>query len=68
MHFIVVMEEYNGRGWRVVDYKPTGTKQLRNGRFVQPPTWRVPTQKKVVAPKRALRVGDRLELTLRAVH
>lgn len=67
MHFTVVLEEYNG-GYRRVDYKPTGTKQLRNGRFVQPPPWRVPTQKKVVAPKRALRVGDRLELTLRAVQ
>jgi hypothetical protein len=36
MHFTVVLEEYNG-GYRRVDYKPTGTKQLRNGRFVQAP-------------------------------
>jgi hypothetical protein len=68
MHFTVLLQEYSGGTFRTVDYKSTGIEQLRNGRFVQPPPWRVPTQKKVVAPKRALRVGDRLELTLRAVQ
>jgi len=67
MHFTVVLEEYNG-GYRRVDFKPTGIKRLRNGRFVQAPAWRVPTQKRVIAPKRVLRVGDRLELTMRAVQ
>lgn len=68
MHFTVVLEEYTGAGWRRVDFKPTGIKQIRNGKFVQAPAWKIPTTRRVSAPRRVLRVGDRLMLNLRAIQ
>jgi hypothetical protein len=47
-HFSVVVEEYTHSGWKRVDYRGTGVKQLKNGSISNPKLWKIPKHR--IAP------------------
>jgi hypothetical protein len=63
-YFTVVVEQYNGSGYTISDTGNGTVKYLKNGAFTSPPKWNPPSGA-VIAPKKTLKVGENLNLTLK---
>lgn len=65
--FTVSVEEYTNSGWILEDWRSTGFKYLKKGKFASRPVWKAP-KGKVVKPIAKVKAGDVLHVTLQATQ
>ncbi|MES2659013.1 MAG: hypothetical protein V4689_10375 [Verrucomicrobiota bacterium] len=62
-HFTVSLEQYDGSSYITSDSAPSSVKTLKSGIFVTPKKWKAPAGN-VISPRKTLKIGDNLNLTL----